>query len=60
MADGTAAILQLQPGKPWANPELAQINRTRFNEAAREAYRFRIEQTANARTVNPVRRHTFY
>lgn len=60
MADGAAAILQIQPGKPWINPELAQINRAHFNEAAREAYRFRIEQTAKARTINPVRRRTFF
>ncbi|WP_421221823.1 hypothetical protein [Aeromonas enteropelogenes] len=61
IADGAAAMLQCQPGKPWANPELAQLNQLRFNEAVREAFRFRLEQTANARPLNPShRRRTFY
>lgn len=60
MADGAAAILQLQPGKPWASPELAQLNKARFNEAVRDARRFRIEQTPNAQVENPVRRRHFF
>ena len=60
MADGAAAILQLQPGKPWASPELAQLNTARFNEAVRDAHRFRIEQTPNAQIQNPVRRRQFF
>ncbi|MEL3922137.1 hypothetical protein V1481_02095 [Aeromonas enteropelogenes] len=59
MADGAASILQLQPGKPWASPALAQLNLARFNEAVRDAHRFRIEQTPNAQIRNPVRRHQF-
>lgn len=60
MADGAAAILQLQPGKPWASPELAQLNTASFNEAVRDAHRFRIEQTPNAQIQNPVRRRQFF
>ncbi|MGL6542476.1 hypothetical protein ACSZNU_17830 [Aeromonas hydrophila] len=60
MADGAAAILQLQPGKPWASPELAQLNQMRFNEAVRDAHRFRVEQTPNAQILNPVRRRHFF
>ena len=60
MADGAAAILQLQPGKPWASPELAQLNQMRFNEAVRDAHRFRVEQTPNAQIQNPVRRRQFF
>lgn len=60
LADGTAAVLQLQPGKPWANPDLAQFNRAKFNEAVRDAYRFRIEQTPRARIQNPTRRREFF
>lgn len=60
LADGAAAILQLQPGKPWTNPELAQLNQSRFNDAVRDAYRFRVEQSPNARISNPVRRREFF
>ena len=60
LADGAAAILQMQPGKPWTSPELAQLNQARFNDAVREAYRFRVEQSPSARISNPVRRREFF
>ncbi|WP_084977292.1 hypothetical protein [Plesiomonas shigelloides] len=60
IADGATADLQLQPGKPWSNPEMGMMYQTRFNEAKREGYRFRIEATPDARVSNPVRRRSFF
>lgn len=60
IADGATADLQLQPGKPWSNPEMGMMYQSRFNEAIRDGYRFRVEATPNARIINPVRRHRFF
>lgn len=59
LADGATAILQLQPGKPWTNPDSAGARKMAFNDAVRDAYRFRVEHTPNAEPYNPVRRRSF-
>lgn len=62
LADGATAILQLQPGKPWENPQAAAVRQSNFNNAVRDAYRFRVEHTPNAEPSTPVRRNrrTFF
>ncbi|MGY3959540.1 hypothetical protein [Aeromonas popoffii] len=57
---GAAYLLQQLPAKPWTNHELAQLNRSKFYDGIRSAYRFRIEQTASARIHNPVRKRDFF
>ncbi|WP_033135596.1 hypothetical protein [Aeromonas finlandensis] len=60
LACGAAYLLQQLHAKPWTNPELAQINRRKFYDGIRAAYRFRIEQTESARVQNPVRTRNFF
>ncbi|WP_279449582.1 hypothetical protein [Aeromonas hydrophila] len=60
LACGAAYLLQQLHAKPWTNPELAQINRHKFYDGIRAAYRFRIEQTESARVQNPVRTRNFF
>jgi hypothetical protein len=60
LAYGAAYLLQQLPAKPWTNHELAQLNRGKFYDGIRTAYRFRIEQTESARVQNPVRKRDFF
>lgn len=60
LADGAAAMLQMQADKPWFNPDVAVVRQRAFNDAIRDAYRFRIDHTPNAAPLHPVRRHTFF
>ncbi|WP_421185578.1 hypothetical protein [Aeromonas enteropelogenes] len=60
LADGAASVLQEQPGKPWQDPNSSAYLARRFNDAVRDAYRMRVEQTPNAQVQNPVRRRDFF
>lgn len=60
LACGAASLLQQLHAKPWTNHELAQLNRGKFYEGIRAAYRFRIEQTESARIHNPARKRHFF
>ncbi|WP_429046804.1 hypothetical protein [Aeromonas veronii] len=60
LACGAAYLLQQLQAKPWANLELAQINRRKFYDGIRDAYQFRIEHTESARIQNPVRKRHFF
>lgn len=60
LACGAGYLLQQLHAKAWTNPELAQINRRKFYDGIRSAYRFRIEQTESARVQNPVRKRNFF
>ncbi|WP_447824506.1 hypothetical protein [Aeromonas salmonicida] len=60
LACGAAYLLQQLPAKSWTNHELAQLNRRKFYDGIRSAYRFRIEQTESARVHNPVRKRDFF
>lgn len=60
LADGAAVELLMQTSRPWANPEKAGMYRILFNEAIRDAYRFRVDSTPNAAVTNPVRKRNFF
>lgn len=60
LACGAAYLMQQLHAKPWTNYELAQLNRRKFYDGIRAAYRFRIEQTESARVQNPVRTRNFF
>ena len=60
LACGAAYLLQQLQAKPWTNHELAQINRRKFYDGIRDAYRFRIEHSDSARIQNPVRKRHFF
>ena len=59
---GAAAVLYMQPDRPWNDPNRAMEYQTRFTEGIRRAARFRKQQSDPNRVEfsNPVRRHTFY
>ncbi|MGY3909055.1 hypothetical protein ACW5XW_07400 [Aeromonas piscicola] len=60
LACGVAYLMQQLQAKAWTNHELAQLNRRKFYDGIRAAYRFRIEQTESARVHNPVRKRNFF
>ncbi|MGY3855363.1 hypothetical protein ACW5W8_21465 [Aeromonas aquatilis] len=60
LACGAAYLMQQLHAKPWTDYELAQLNRRKFYDGIRAAYRFRIEQTESARIQNPVRTRNFF
>ncbi|MCW0507575.1 hypothetical protein [Aeromonas piscicola] len=60
LACGAAYLMQQLQAKAWTNHELAQLNRRKFYDGIRAAYRFRIEQTESARVHNPVRKRNFF
>ena len=60
IAFGAASLLQQMADRPWTNYEMAQVNRAKFYDGIRDAYRFRIEQTESARVPNPVRKRNFF
>lgn len=60
LACGAAYLLQQLHAKPWTHHEQAQLNRSKFYDGIRTAYRFRIEHTENARIHNPVRKRHFF
>ena len=60
LACGAAYLLQQLHAKAWTNYEMAQVNRAKFYDGIRDAYRFRIEQTESARVPNPVRKRHFF
>lgn len=60
LACGAIARMASMPGKAWSNPKLAQSMRPYFVDGFRDAFRWRIENTAVNAYQNPVIKQEFY